>query len=103
MTRVLFVGQQPETVDFSDPAVPPGFSAEKINAGITIGAAKIMERMAGRPLHDPADETAGHDDPRSWREDAKRLHSPRSQFSLAAHQIGQSQRIFASLDPRASH
>jgi hypothetical protein len=23
MTRVLFVGQQPETVDFSDPAIPP--------------------------------------------------------------------------------
>jgi hypothetical protein len=28
MTRVLFVGQQPETVDFSDPAIPPGFNAE---------------------------------------------------------------------------
>ena len=44
MTRVLFVGQKPETVDFSDPALPPGFNAEEINAGITIGAAKIMER-----------------------------------------------------------
>lgn len=44
MKRVLFVGQKPETVDFSDPALPPGFNAEKINAGITIGAAKIMER-----------------------------------------------------------
>ena len=24
MKRVLFVGQEPETVDFSDPALPPG-------------------------------------------------------------------------------
>jgi hypothetical protein len=44
MKRVLFVGQKPETVDFSDPAIPPGFDAEKINAGITIGAARIRER-----------------------------------------------------------
>ena len=27
--RVLFIGQQPETVDFSDPALPPGFDAAK--------------------------------------------------------------------------
>ena len=44
MKRVLFVGQKPETVDFSDPAIPQGFNAEKINAGIAIGAAKIKER-----------------------------------------------------------
>jgi hypothetical protein len=29
MTHILFVGQQPETVDFSDPAIPLGFNAEK--------------------------------------------------------------------------
>jgi hypothetical protein len=40
----LFVGQKPETVDFSDPAIPPGFNAEKIIAGIAIGAAKIKEQ-----------------------------------------------------------
>jgi hypothetical protein len=44
MTRVLFVGQKPETVDFSDPALPPGFDAEKINAGIALAVAKIEER-----------------------------------------------------------
>jgi len=44
MTRVLFVGQTPETVDFSDPAIPAGFDAEKIHAGIAIGMAKIEER-----------------------------------------------------------
>ena len=44
MTRILFVGQKPETVDFSDPALPPGFNAEKINAGISIAVEKIKAR-----------------------------------------------------------
>jgi hypothetical protein len=60
MTRVLFVGQQPETVDFSDPALPPGFDAQKINAGIAIGKAKIVERGWQADLcMIPPDETAG--------------------------------------------
>ena len=42
--RVLFIGQQPETVDFSDPALPPGFDAARIHAGIAIG----MQQMADR-------------------------------------------------------
>jgi hypothetical protein len=44
MTRVLFVGQEPETVDFSDPSLPPGFDAEKIQAGIDIAEASMTER-----------------------------------------------------------
>jgi hypothetical protein len=44
MTRILFVGQKPETVDFSDPSLPPGFDAEKINAGIAVTVKKIEER-----------------------------------------------------------
>jgi hypothetical protein len=44
MKIVLFVGQDPDTVDFSDPSLPPGFHAEKIKAGIAIGAAKLKER-----------------------------------------------------------
>ena len=44
MTRILFVGQKPETVDFSDPSLPPGFDAAKINAGIALGLEKIRER-----------------------------------------------------------
>jgi hypothetical protein len=44
MTRVLFVGQLPETVDYSDPALPPGLNVEKIQAGIDVAAAKIAER-----------------------------------------------------------
>jgi hypothetical protein len=44
MKRVLFVGQVPETVDFSDPTLPPGLDAEKIHAGIEVA----MREMAGR-------------------------------------------------------
>ena len=41
MTRVLLVGLEPETVDYSDPSLPPGMTAEKIHAGLqaTRGAA----------------------------------------------------------------
>ena len=42
--RVLFIGQQPETVDFSDPALPPGFDAAKIHAGIAIGMRQMADR-----------------------------------------------------------
>src|ERR1700744_461098 len=44
MTRILFGGQKPETVDFSDPSLPPGFDADKINAGISVAVAKIKDR-----------------------------------------------------------
>jgi hypothetical protein len=44
MTRILFVGQKPETVDFSDPSLPPGLDAEKINAGIAVAVATIEKR-----------------------------------------------------------
>ncbi|SAL80387.1 hypothetical protein AWB68_05845 [Caballeronia choica] len=47
LPRVLFVGQEPETVDFSDPALPPGFNAAKIHAGISVG----MQQMATRGWH----------------------------------------------------
>ena len=60
MTRVLLVGEDPETVDFSDPALPPGMTAEKVRAGIEVAmkqfAARGWEVDVGyiRP-----DETAG--------------------------------------------
>ena len=44
MTRVLLVGQEPETVDFADPMIPPGFDAEKIRAGIAVALKLIAER-----------------------------------------------------------
>lgn len=60
MTRVLFVGQQPETVDFGDPALPPGVTAEKIHAGIALAMKLMAERGwdADLCLIQP-DETAG--------------------------------------------
>ena len=44
MTRVLLVGWEPETVDFSDPALPPGMSAEKIRAGVALAMKQFAER-----------------------------------------------------------
>src|ERR1700731_3385638 len=44
MTWILFVGLEPETVDFSDPALPPGFNAEKIHAGIAVAMRQTTER-----------------------------------------------------------
>ena len=44
MTRVLMVGYDPETVDYSDPALPPGLNAEKIHAGIAAAVKKFRDR-----------------------------------------------------------
>ena len=44
MTRVLLVGYEPESVDFSDPALPPGMTAEKIYAGVKIALKGMEER-----------------------------------------------------------
>ena len=44
MTRVLLLGLDPETVDFSDPALPPGMTAEKVHAGIAVAQRQFAER-----------------------------------------------------------
>ena len=44
MTRILFIGQKPETVDFSDAALPPGLDAAMINAGIAVAVQTVTER-----------------------------------------------------------
>jgi hypothetical protein len=44
MKRVLLVGLDPVTVDFSDPALPPGMTAEKIHAGVTLALADMTGR-----------------------------------------------------------
>jgi len=44
MKRILMVGYDPATVDYSDPALPPGMSAEKVHAGIAIAVAKFKEK-----------------------------------------------------------
>lgn len=44
MKRVLLIGFDPATVDFSDPALPPGMTAQKIHAGIKIALADFASR-----------------------------------------------------------
>jgi pentose-5-phosphate-3-epimerase len=44
MTRVCLVGYDPKTVDFSNPAYPPGMSVEKVCAGITLALQQITDR-----------------------------------------------------------
>ena len=60
MTRVLLLGYDPATVDFSDPALPPGMTAEKVHAGIAVAMKQFVERgwEADVALIRP-DETAG--------------------------------------------
>jgi len=62
MTRVLFIGQQPETVDFTDPTLPPGMTAQKIHAGIDVALKQMSDRGWGVDLClIQPDETAGRD------------------------------------------
>lgn len=44
MTRVLLVGYDPESVDFSDPALPPGMSVEKVHAGLEVAVTQFASR-----------------------------------------------------------
>ena len=44
MKRILLLGLDPETVDFSDPALPPGMTAEKIHAGIAVAMKQFTDR-----------------------------------------------------------
>jgi hypothetical protein len=44
MKRILLLGLDPETVDFSDPALPPGMTAEKVHAGIAVALKQCTER-----------------------------------------------------------
>lgn len=44
MKSVLLLGLDPATVDFSDPALPPGMTVEKIHAGIELALADMAER-----------------------------------------------------------
>ena len=44
MTRILLLGLDPETVDYSDPALPPGMTAEKVRAGVAVAVKQFTER-----------------------------------------------------------
>jgi len=41
--RVALVGYDPETVDYSDPALPPGMNADKVRAGIEVARQQFAE------------------------------------------------------------
>ena len=54
MARVLLVGYDPETVDYSNPAYPPGMTAEIISAGIALTLTQMTDRgWESDELHPP--------------------------------------------------
>jgi hypothetical protein len=60
MTRILLLGYDPETVDFADPALPPGMSVEKVHAGIAVALKQFGERgWEADVCYIRPDETAG--------------------------------------------
>ncbi len=60
MTRILLLGYEPETVDFSDPALPPGMTVEKVRAGIAVALKQFAERGWEADVgYIRPDETAG--------------------------------------------
>jgi hypothetical protein len=59
MARVLLIGVDPDEVDFSDPALPPGMNADVIRKGIVMGLEQL--RAAGHEaehFYIPADPGA---------------------------------------------
>jgi len=42
--RILLIGLNPDTVDFSDPSLPPGMTAEQAHAGIALSMKSFAER-----------------------------------------------------------
>ena len=44
MKRVVLIGLDPATVDFLDPALPPGMTAEKIHGGVKLALADFATR-----------------------------------------------------------
>lgn len=60
MTRVLLLGYDPASVDFSDPALPPGMTVERVQAGIQVAMAQFASRGWEADLCSiRPDETAG--------------------------------------------
>ena len=60
MARILLLGLDPETVDYSDPSLPPGMTAEKVRAGIAVALKGFTERGWESDVgYIRPDETAG--------------------------------------------
>ena len=49
MNRILLVGYDPQTEDFSEPGRPPGVGAEKIEAGIELAWSRCASEV-GRSI-----------------------------------------------------
>jgi hypothetical protein len=59
MTRILLLGYDPDTVVYSDPALPSGVTAEKIRAGVALALQQFAERRGEAEVsHISPDETA---------------------------------------------
>jgi len=43
MTRILLLGLDPEAVDYSDPALPPGMTVGKVRAGIAVALKQFTD------------------------------------------------------------
>jgi hypothetical protein len=60
MTQILLLGYDPDAVDFTDPALPPGMTAEGVRAGIAVAMKRFAERGWEADLgYIRPDETAG--------------------------------------------
>jgi hypothetical protein len=60
MTRILLVGLAPEAVDFSDPALPPGMTIEKVYAGVEVAMKQFADHgWEADVAYIRPDETAG--------------------------------------------
>ena len=60
MKRVLLVGCDPEAVDYSDPALPPGMNAAKIFAGVEVALKQMADRgWEAEVCYIRPDQTAG--------------------------------------------
>ena len=58
--RILLVGYDPDTVDYSNPALSPGMSAERIRAGVSLSLREMTDRgWEGDVCYIRADGTAG--------------------------------------------
>jgi hypothetical protein len=44
MTRILLVGADPDAVDYSDPSLPDGLTAEKIKVGVEVALEDFRKR-----------------------------------------------------------
>jgi hypothetical protein len=68
MSRILLLGLDPETVDFSDPALPPGMTVEKVHAGIAVALKQFTDHGWESDVgYIRPDETAGPEVERQLR------------------------------------